>query len=265
MEKLKLTWKDADANVDWIQPLSPLPIRPRGATDPSGGHLQTAEFISLMSKGACLLAGGTAPESDEVVGSLPSWDEHIAMTNARYARQALCFVGLRCSESVVDLRSLPFSYWNHTGGDHMSLAIVIALLHEKFGSVDDALAWGDRIATLEDVAAGGSNCITTRTRGLCLKGRCLASQGKMAEAEEALSTAAEQIAGVGFYLLEVLALRDLLVHVLRKTDREGEGMARLKVAVVRLMRPEPAQEDLDVLASSLGEEVELSAVLQWDA
>ena len=63
----------------------------------------------------------------------------------------------------------------------------------------------------------------------------------------------------------MLALRDLLVHVLRKTDREGEGMARLKVAVVRLMRPEPAQEDLDVLASSLGEEVELSAVLQWDA
>ena len=56
-----------------------------------------------------------------------------------------------------------------------------------------------------------------------------------------------------------------LVHVLRKTDREGEGMARLKVAVVRLMRPEVAQEDLDVLASSLGEEVELSAVLQWDA
>ena len=166
---------------------------------------------------------------------------------------------------MVSVCSLPFSYWNQSGGDHFSLALVIALLHEKFGSIDEALAWGDRIATLEDVAIGGSNCITTRTRGLCLKGRCLASQGKMAEAEEALSTAAEQIAGVGYYLLEVLALRDLLVHVLRKTDREGEGMARLKVAVVRLMRPEPAQEDLDVLASSLGEEVDLSAVLQWEA
>ena len=89
MEKLKLTWKDADAKVDLIQPFSALPIRPRGDTDPSGGHLQTAEFISLMSKGACLLAGGTAPESDEVVGSLPSWDEHIVMTNARYAPSPL--------------------------------------------------------------------------------------------------------------------------------------------------------------------------------
>ena len=227
----------------------------------------TAEFMSLMGKGAYLLAGGTAPESDEVVGSLPSWEEHIPMTNARCARQASCFVGVRCSESlwVVSTCSLPFSYWNQTGPDFSSLAMVIALLHEKFGSVDEALAWGGRIATLEDVTIGGCNSIATRTRGLCLKGRCLASQGKMAEAEEALSTAAEQIAGVGYYLLEVLALRDLLVHVLRKTDREGEGMARLKVAVVRLMRPEPAQEDLDVLASSLGEEVELSAVLQWDA
>ena len=86
MEKLKLTWKDADAKIDWVQPLCSLPTRPRGDTDPSGAHILTAEFASLMSKGAYLLAGGTAPESDEVVDSLPSWEEHIAMTNARYAR-----------------------------------------------------------------------------------------------------------------------------------------------------------------------------------
>ena len=89
MEKLKMTWNDADAKIDWVQPLCSLPMRPRGDTDPSGAHILTAEFMSLMGKGAYLLAGGTAPESDEVVGSLPSWEEHIPMTNARCAPSLL--------------------------------------------------------------------------------------------------------------------------------------------------------------------------------
>jgi hypothetical protein len=59
----------------------------------------------------------------------------------------------------------------------------------------------------------------------------------------------------------VLALRDLHVCVLKKTGREAEGMALLKAAVMRFVGADAAQEDLDVLATSLGEEVSLAAVL----
>ena len=59
----------------------------------------------------------------------------------------------------------------------------------------------------------------------------------------------------------VLALRDLHVCVLKKTGREAEGMALLKAAVMRFVGADAAQEDLDVLATSLGEEVDLAAVL----
>ena len=59
----------------------------------------------------------------------------------------------------------------------------------------------------------------------------------------------------------VLALRDLHVCVLKKTGREAEGLSLLKVAVVGFVGADAAQEDLDVLATSLGEEVDLAAVL----
>ena len=59
----------------------------------------------------------------------------------------------------------------------------------------------------------------------------------------------------------VLALRDLHVCVLKKTGREAEGMALLKAAVVGFVGADAAKEHLDVLARSLGEEVDLAAVL----
>ena len=101
-----------------------------------------------------------------------------------------------------------------------------------------------------------------RIRGLCLQGRCLAAKGQKAEAEVALTSAAEQLATIGYCLQEVLALRDLYVCVLKATDREGEGLARLKAAIVRLVGADAAPEQLDVLATSLGDEVDLAAVLE---
>ena len=66
---------------------------------------------------------------------------------------------------------------------------------------------------------------------------------------------------VGCFVFAVLTLRDLLLCVLKKTDREAEGMARLKAAVVRLVGADAPKEQLDVLATSLGDEVDLAAVL----
>ena len=50
--------------------------------------------------------------------------------------------------------------------------------------------------------------------------------------------------------------------VLKKSDREREGMVRLRAAVVRLVGENAAQEQVDVLATAVGEEVDLEGVLR---
>ena len=60
-------------------------------------------------------------------------------------------------------------------------------------------------------------------------------------------------------------MRDLLVCVLRGGEgvpREAEGMHLLKMAVVRLMGADAAREQLETLAKSLGDDVDLAAVLK---
>eukprot|EP01043_Picozoa_sp_COSAG02_P048243 COSAG02_NODE_4721_length_5052_cov_14.669695_7_plen_141_part_00 len=138
---------------------------------------------------------------------------------------------------------------------------MIAHIHEKAGLIDDALEWAEKVATREDVTQGGNSSILVRMRGLRLQGRCMALKGQASEAEAALASAAEQYAAVGWWLGEVHALRDLLVYVLRNADREAEGMSRLKAAIVRLLGPTPPETELDVLATSLGEAVDLAAVM----
>jgi tetratricopeptide (TPR) repeat protein len=142
------------------------------------------------------------------------------------------------------------------------LGCLIGLLYEKLGRFDEALDWAKRAAALDDPFKGGNFALPARMRGLRLQGRCLAAKGQKSEAEAALTSAAEQLATIGYYLAEVLALRDLFVHVLKATDREDEGLMRLKVAVVRLVGVDATSEQLDVLATSLGDGVELAAVLE---
>ena len=59
------------------------------------------------------------------------------------------------------------------------------------------------------------------SRGNRTKGRCLAAQGAMAEAEAAFELASQIPVKGGLYLFEVLALRDLKVLVL---DKDGRGV-----------------------------------------
>ena len=143
----------------------------------------------------------------------------------------------------------------------MCLNLLITLTYEKLGRIDEALVWAQRLATLDDPSAGGNTSVVCRSRGLCIQGRCLASKGQMAEAEAALVVAAKQFDAIGYYLAEVLALRDLFVCVLKTNEKESEGAARLRAAVVRLVGADAPQEELDVLAGALGEEVDLPALL----
>ena len=109
--------------------------------------------------------------------------------------------------------SLPFSYFGMAGMD--GLTVVIGELLEKAGRYDDALMWAEK-SRLVDVTKGGNLGVPKRAKGLRLQGRCLAAKGQLAEAEAALSSAAEQQASIEWWLGEILALRDLLVCVLRK-------------------------------------------------
>eukprot|EP01046_Picozoa_sp_COSAG06_P066543 COSAG06_NODE_16836_length_977_cov_8.248292_3_plen_75_part_01 len=67
--------------------------------------------------------------------------------------------------------SLEFPYLYVAMGDATSVATMIALVYEKFGRVDEALAWAERVATLDNPVEGGNMSAIVRLRGLCIKGR----------------------------------------------------------------------------------------------
>ena len=85
--------------------------------------------------------------------------------------------------------------------------------------------------------------------------------GKTQAAEEALESALKAVAGLGYFLLEVLALRDLKVCVLDKDGRAEEGTTRLKASVLQLLGATPTAENVEALAVALGPEVDLRSVL----
>ena len=139
------------------------------------------------------------------------------------------------------------------------------MVYEKFGRLDDALAWAERVATSDDVSKGGNASMNVRLRCLRIQGRCLAAKGQLDEAEAALSSSAEGFASIGFHLGAVLSTRELFCCVMVKTGREAEGKARLRAAVCRLVGEDAAKEDLDTLAHALGAEVDLAAILNTSA
>ncbi len=237
LENAGLTWSNGDDTMDRLRPHFSIPMSPRGEIVP--GVALTAEGFGWMSKLAHVLTGADGVDPAEVCDSLPTWEQHLSYVKA----------------------GLPFSMYDLAAGDLMCLNLLITLTYEKLGRIDEALVWAQRLATLDDPSAGGNMSVVCRSRGLCIQGRCLASKGQMAEAQAALDVAAKQFDAIGFYLAEVLTLRDLFVCVLKTNEKESEGAARLRAAVVRLVGADAPQEELDVLAMALGEAVDLPALL----
>eukprot|EP01047_Picozoa_sp_COSAG01_P016934 COSAG01_NODE_883_length_12927_cov_10.710789_7_plen_285_part_00 len=239
LNKAGLTWSDADITMDRLQPDVLIPTSPRGVVAP--GSIYLTECFSLWAKAAHVLCGGAAGvDADEIAASLPSWEEYISLSNA----------------------GLPFAYIIGTGGDMACVSLLIATVHERLGRVEEALVWAERIATVTDIRIGGTLSPNVHARGLQMQGRCFAATGRPAEAETALVAAAAKLEAIGYYLGEVLALRDLYVCVFKKSDRQREGMVQLRAAIVRLVGEDAAPEQLKVLATALGEEVDLTAVLE---
>jgi hypothetical protein len=60
--------------------------------------------------------------------------------------------------------------------------------------------WAEHLATIDDPTQGGNMSVCARARGLVVQGCCLAAKGQVAEAEEALSAAAEKLSAIGWWL-----------------------------------------------------------------
>ena len=110
-----------------------------------------------------------------------------------------------------------------------------------------SIVYAEYAATCIDFGRGGTSCPSVHARGNRIKGRCLAAQGKMNEAQAAFEAMASESAEVGWFMLEVLATRDMKVLVFDKDGRGDEGSARLKSAIHRLLGE---SIDRDKLAAS---------------
>eukprot|EP01052_Picozoa_sp_SAG31_P021341 SAG31_NODE_1645_length_7652_cov_2.069906_6_plen_139_part_00 len=89
LEKAKMTWSEADATYDKWLPNFAWPTRPRGET--TEGFAFTVEHFSWMAKLAHALVGGADEvATDEIVASLPSWEDHLEIVKARYDVLASC-------------------------------------------------------------------------------------------------------------------------------------------------------------------------------
>ena len=208
-----------------------------------GGTVQTAEqwewYLKLLW---IMVAPDPGISAEQVAAALPSIEEIVVYSNA----------------------GLPHSYMNAVGEWYLNLFVLAAQACEKLGLHEQGLIYAEEAATNTDVTKAGTCVPGTQCQGFRFKGRCLAAMGKTQAAEEALESALKAVAGLGYFLLEVLALRDLKVCVLDKDGRAEEGTTRLKASVLQLLGATPTAENVEALALALGPEVDLRSVLAFE-
>jgi hypothetical protein len=159
---------------------------------------------------------------NDIVATLPTWDEHIEMSKLGYVRTTMASDLFDCNLEVCLLQQplplplpLPllsrffvscrigFAFWEATAPADWSPGLIISALYEHLGRIDDALEWSTKkVDAGTDIFVGGSQSPLVGLRCLCIKGRCLAAKDQMAEAEEALRSAAKQYGDLGWYLSE---------------------------------------------------------------
>jgi tetratricopeptide (TPR) repeat protein len=129
----------------------------------------------------------------------------------------------------------------------LSISEPRAQVCEKLGRHGDALLYAAKVRRYDPSAGGGEADArqrsddmrpTTHAAADALRGRALARLGRAEEAEAAFEEAAGVASGHGLWLLEMLALRDLKLHVLDKAAGRGvEAGARLKAVLSKMKGP----------------------------
>jgi tetratricopeptide (TPR) repeat protein len=204
-----------------------------------GVHFSTAEQYGwLLKLSWIMVAPDPGMTTQEFADALPSFEAVVTMSNA----------------------GLSHSY-NHVLAGNLNLVALIAEACEKLGLHEQGLHFAEQAATNFDIRRGGTFFPSIQFRGFQTKGRCLAAMGELKKAEAAFESALASIADFEFFLLEILCLRDLKVLVLDKDGRNGDGSARLKAAIRRLLGETPASEQLTELKTALGDSLNLAATL----
>ena len=112
------------------------------------------------------------------------------------------------------------------------------------------------LPTEEAVMEFGRQCgdykPTSNMLGLCIKGRMLAFEGRTAEAMEALEMADAQAEKLGFWLLALLALRDMHATVVMSGERDSERVRveRRMGKVLRRLSAHATTKELDHFLNS---------------
>lgn len=110
-----------------------------------------------------------------------------------------------------------------------------------------ALAYATKALDVDQTTGGGGGA-HLRTLAYCCCGRILARQGKVVEAQAAFEAAEALAAARGYWMLETLAVRDLIEHVLEPAGELGAGQVKLAPLAARLTGPRES------LATLLGEQ-----------
>jgi tetratricopeptide (TPR) repeat protein len=140
-----------------------------------------------------------------------------------------------------------FSRW--TG---LTSLVYAALALEKLGQHDAAMPYVTK-ALDEDQTQGGSGCRWHHAMAHCCRGRLLVAAGQTKAARAAFEDSIAVAARSSYWLLEALALRDLVVHVesespattaLARAAKPGPERRRLARAMERLAGPKDMLQDM---------------------
>jgi hypothetical protein len=116
---------------------------------------------------------------------------------------------------------------------HFSTTLVAMLAHERLGNTHSALACAS-ILLEADLTMGGTRSALRHSFAHASRGRVLASEGRVGEAETAFTGAVEMAEGCGSHFFAALALRDLCNHVLDGASQGQEGRRRLEEVASQL-------------------------------
>eukprot|EP01051_Picozoa_sp_SAG22_P002868 SAG22_NODE_133_length_18379_cov_34.571937_1_plen_1946_part_00 len=210
LEEAGLTYESADATIDTCK--TPW-IRKRGDTT-IDAYWGSAEFIVWMAKlGYVLIAPNRAPAAKGVLASMPSVDEIIEMT--------MTFKNISQQHGLQGLYNL----------FHLAAGVC-----EKFAAHELALEYIEA-GLSRDLRRAGTLQPISRIHLQILRGRVLASLNRLADACNALETAAAEARRYEVPLYEVFALRDLKLCVLDPMGHSDHASRRVGAALRLLKGP----------------------------
>lgn len=130
---------------------------------------------------------------------------------------------------------------NHGAGfTHLTAPMLVT---ERLGMREEAMAFAT-LGTSFDQTKGGSAHFVHHAHAHRCRGRLLAAQGHLTAAAAAFEASVQAAARCGYHLLEAVAVRELITHVLRPSGRVVEGSKRLDQVMQKLATSKTEMESV---------------------